>query len=201
MLVRAGGAALTRPETYALEYLRRYGPHGWPARLLRFQPILDREWWRSFGEARFDTIVDFSRHPGIFAWMARLRGPARLIVRQHTDAAADLRGRVCFTGHLRNPFTVLARADCFVLPSLYEGFSQSVAQARLAGLPIVLAGFASAASVSIPDGQLVTGSGAEDLHAALRAFAEGRVPPGGGFEVERHNASALAQWERLLRSR
>ena len=371
VLVRAGGAALTRPETYALEYLRRYGPHGWPARLLRFQPILDREWWRSFGEARFDTIVDFSRHPGIFAWMARLRGPARLIVRQHTDAAADLRdrarwrltetgsapltraaltaiyaaadvvavpspglleadraefpgarrfevaespvdagrvrhllaqaeewrrrwrsddglivadvevaadgtvrtlqlpdsppcpdsaepyrrfvtmgtlaphknqaaliaafadfarerpnarlfvigsgpaepelrqladrpelaGRVCFTGHLRNPFTVLARADCFVLPSLYEGFSQSVAQARLAGLPIVLAGFASAASVSTPDGQLVTGSGAEDLHAALRAFAEGRVPPGGGFEVERHNASALAQWERLLRSR
>ena len=32
-------------------------------------------------------------------------------------AGPELGGRVCFTGQLRNPFTVLDQADCFVLPS------------------------------------------------------------------------------------
>ena len=112
-------------------------------------------------------------------------------------ARPDLAARVCFTGHLRNPFTVLARADCFVLPSRYEGFAQSVPEARLAGLPIVLAAFGSAPSVAVPDGQFVTGFIVAELLDGLRAFADGRVPVA-AFDADAHNAAALAQWDAVL---
>lgn len=368
VFVRAGGRALTRAEIRALDYLERYGPTDRLARLLRLEPILEREWRRSFGDAEFDAVVDCSRYPSTFAWMAKQNTRAKLILWQHTDVAADLRnrakwqlteagtapttkaalaglyraadaviapsadllagdraafpgvrgfvaaeslvdaegvrrlcaeaeawrdawqsradlivadvvtdetgavrtlqlddappapeagepyrrfvtmgalspeknlanlvsafgafvgehpnarlfvigsgpaeaelrqlvarpelaGRVCFTGWLPNPFTVLGRGDCFVLPSTYEGFSLAVAEARLVGLPVILAGFGSAPAVSVPDGQFVTGFGADELLAGLRAYAEGRVPSGYVFDAGAHNAAALAQWESVL---
>ena len=366
VFVRAAGSALTRHEARALAYLERYGPADPLCRALNPEPILEREWRRRFGDAEFDVIVDCSRYPSTFAWMAKRNSRAKLVVWQHTDAAADLRNRdkwklakkdapltvtalakvyraadvvvtpspalvaadragfpgvrtftvaeslvdagrvrrllaeaeawcgwrsrddlivadvamddggtvrtlqlddappspesgepyrrfvtmgalspeknlanlvaafgdfvrehpnsrlfvigagpaardlkqlaarpdlaarVCFTGHLRNPFTVLGRCDCFVLPSRYEGFNLAVPEARLLGLAIVLAGFDSAPSVSMPGGQFVTGFGADDLLGGLRAFADGRVPSGRAFDADAHNAAALAQWEAVL---
>ena len=368
VFVRVGGSALTRHEARALAHLERYGPTDRLSRMLRPEPVLEREWRRRFGDAEFDVIVDCSRYPSTFAWMAKLNSRARLVVWQHTDVAADLRhrgtwrhsgagapavteaalaavyraadavvapspellagdrasfpgvrtfaaaespvdvarvrrllaeaeawrdtwrsredlivadvvvdesgavrtlqlddtppspetgqpyrrfvtmgslspeknqanlvtafgdfvrehpnsrlfvigagpaarelrqlaarlgltGRVCFTGYLRNPFTVLGRCDCFVLPSEYEGFSLAVCEARLAGLAIVLAGFASAPSVSVPDGQLVTGFTADELHAGLRAYADGRVRSEYAFDADAHNAAGLAQWEAIV---
>ena len=370
MFVRVGGSALTRHEARALAHLERYGPTDRLSRMLRPEPVLEREWRRRFGDAEFDVIVDCSRYPSTFAWMATLNSRARLVVWQHTDASADLRnrakwrlagagappiteaalaavyraadvvvapgpellagdrasfpgvrtfasaaspvdagrvrrllaeaeawrdtwqsrddlivadvvvvvdeggavrtlqlddappspesgepyrrfvtmgslspeknqanlvtafgdfarehpnarlfvigagpaarelrqlaarlglaGRVWFCGYLRNPFTVLGRCDWFVLPSEYEGFSLAVCEARLAGLAIVLAGFASAPSVSVPDGQFVTGFTAEELHAGLRAFADGRVRSDYAFDADAHNAAALAQWEAIV---
>lgn len=366
VFVKAAGSALTRQEARALAYRARYGPADPLSRVLSHQPILEREWRRRFGDAEFDVIVDCSRYPSTFAWMAKLNSRAKLVVWQHTDAAADLRNRdkwkvakaeapttmtalahlyraadaivapsatlvaagragfpgvrtfavaeslvdggrvrrlleeaeswrswrsrddlivadvavdeggvvrtlqlddappapesgepyrrfvtmgalsaeknlanlvtafgdfvrehpnsrlfvigagpaardlkqraarpdlsarVCFTGHLRNPFTVLGRSDCFVLPSRYEGFNLAVPEARLLGLPIVLAEFDSAPSVSVPGGQYVTGFGADDLLEGLRAFADGRVPSDYAFDVDAHNTAALAQWEAVL---
>lgn len=368
VFVRAAGSALTRTEARTLAYLERYGPADPLSRLLKPEPILEREWRRRFGDAAFDVIVDCSRYPSTFARAAKLNSRARLIIWQHTDTDAalrdrdrwrltrtgappitpaalagirraadmvvvpapglapgdpagspdapsvvvaasaidlgrirrllaearvwndtwqsrpdlivadveqddpgavrilqlddappsptsatpyrrfvtmgtlspeknlanlvmafgelvrehpnsrlfvigagpsarelkqlaarpDLAGRVCFTGHLRNPFTVLSRCDCFVLPSRCEGFNLAVPEARLLGLAIVLAGFATASSVSVPDGQFVTGFTAEELLAGLRAFTDGRIRSDYAFDADAHNAAALAQWDAVL---
>ena len=124
-------------------------------------------------------------------------GPMLAELRQLT-AGPELGGRVCFTGQLRNPFTVLDQADCFVLPSTHEGYSLAVAEARQLGLPIVLARFASAPSVMVPEGQYLTGFTAAELFDGLQAFVAGRVPTGSSFDVKAHNASAAQQWNVVL---
>jgi CDP-glycerol glycerophosphotransferase (TagB/SpsB family) len=126
-------------------------------------------------------------------------GPAEDDLRR-LAAWPELRRRVCFTGHLRNPFAVLRHSDCFVLPSLSEGFNLSVPEARLLGLPIILGDFATASVSSLPGGQYPVGRSREDILEGLRAFAEGRVPTGYEFDVEAHNRQATAQFEALLDS-
>lgn len=125
-------------------------------------------------------------------------GPAEPELRKVADRP-DLTTRVCFTGYLPNPFTVLSQADCYVLPSRYEGFNLGLMEARMLGLSVILSGFAAAPGVSLPGGQLVTGFGVTELAAALEAFAQGRVPRV-AFDATVHNAAALAQWEELLDS-
>lgn len=44
---------------------------------------------------------------------------------------------VYFSGYLKNPFTFLLRSKIFILPSLHEGFSHSIGEAMICGLPIV----------------------------------------------------------------
>ncbi|MFN3839756.1 MAG: glycosyltransferase [Cyclobacteriaceae bacterium] len=51
------------------------------------------------------------------------------------NPAAD----VYFWGFQQNPFKYLARARLFVLPSLHEGFGNSLAEAMLCGIPVLAA--------------------------------------------------------------
>lgn len=86
-LVRAGRPTLSRREAAALEVLRRFGPIGPVATLLPPDPALRREWRRRFGDARFDVVVECSRRPGIFGWLAKLASGAKLVVWQPPDQA------------------------------------------------------------------------------------------------------------------
>ncbi len=56
-----------------------------------------------------------------------------------------LEDRVYFTGHASNPYKYLKKADVFVLPSLYEGFPNALAEAVCMGLPCVATDFRTGA--------------------------------------------------------
>lgn len=52
---------------------------------------------------------------------------------------------VYFTGHVANPYKYMAQADVFVLPSLYEGFPNALAEAVCLGLPCIATDFRTGA--------------------------------------------------------
>jgi glycosyltransferase involved in cell wall biosynthesis len=63
-------------------------------------------------------------------------GPDRAALEAQT-AKLGLADRVRFLGHRRDVPALLAAADLFVLPSLYEGLPLSVLEAMAAGVPVV----------------------------------------------------------------
>lgn len=56
-----------------------------------------------------------------------------------------LQNTVLFGGFSHNPYPILSKCDLFVLPSLYEGFPNALAEAMCCGLPVVAADFDSGA--------------------------------------------------------
>ncbi|MBK7391772.1 MAG: glycosyltransferase [Chloracidobacterium sp.] len=52
-------------------------------------------------------------------------------------ASLNLQERVLFLGHQSNPFKYVARADCFVLPSDFEGFPNVLIEALACGTPVI----------------------------------------------------------------
>lgn len=82
-----------------------------------------------------------------FARIARQRPRAKLLlVGRSGNASADLarlrtelglENRACFLGHRDDVPEVLAGADLFVFPSLYEGQGGALVEAMALGLPIV----------------------------------------------------------------
>lgn len=62
---------------------------------------------------------------------------------------------VYFTGHVDNPYKYMAQADIFVLPSLYEGFPNALAEAICLGCPCVATDFQTGARELLsPDNDL-----------------------------------------------
>jgi len=70
--------------------------------------------------------------------------------------AYGLGDQVYFTGHVANPYKYLNRADVFVLPSLYEGFPNALAEAMCMGLPCIATDFRTGArELMAPDMDLL----------------------------------------------
>lgn len=59
--------------------------------------------------------------------------------------ACHLEEHVYFTGHVSNPYKYLRCTDVFVLPSLYEGFPNALAEAVCMGLPCIATDFRTGA--------------------------------------------------------
>ena len=59
--------------------------------------------------------------------------------------AYGLEEQVYFTGHAANPYKYLRQADVFVLPSLYEGLPNALAEAACLGLPCIATDFRTGA--------------------------------------------------------
>ena len=112
--------------------------------------------------------------------------------------ALGLDGKVILTGLLDNPFGVMRRCGCFVLPSIYEGMVVVVYEARALGLAIIVSRFEAADAVCIPNGQLLTGHSADELFEAMKAFADGRLTNEYDFDPDSFNAKALEEFEAVI---
>ncbi len=77
-------------------------------------------------------------------WSERALIPEYLVKVKEAIAEHGLENRVLVTGHRADAARFYAAADAFVLPSLFEGWSLAMAEAIMAGLPVVATSVGSA---------------------------------------------------------
>ncbi len=110
----------------------------------------------------------------------------------------ELTDSVVLTGNLSNPYALMRRCSCFVLPSIYEGQPLVLLEARMCGLPIVVSDFSSVTDSLIPDGQLVVGTTVESILGGLESYARGEVPIT-EFDAEAYNAKAYREFVEAIK--
>jgi len=103
-------------------------------------------------------------------------GPDRAALEQRA-ATLGVSDRVRFLGHRHDVPALLAAADLFVLPSLYEGLPLAVLEAMAAGVPVIATSVGGTAEV-VRDGEtgtLVPPADADALSSAIgRTLADRR---------------------------
>jgi glycosyltransferase involved in cell wall biosynthesis len=127
-------------------------------------------------------------------------GPRRGAL-QSLACELGVEGSVTFAGFATNPWSVLARADLFVLPSRYEGLTLTLLEALALGVPV------AASACSGPEEILEGGRyGAlfpvEDVAALARVIGEhlghrddlvGRAEAGAALVAERYDVALAAR--------
>ena len=107
-------------------------------------------------------------------------------------ARLGLGGQVTLAGHVENPFPVLARADCFVLSSDYEGQPMVLLEALTLGLPIIATDIPGARSVLAGlEGPALVPADAAGLAQGMARFLAGGVAPA-RFDAEAYRAETLS---------
>lgn len=118
-------------------------------------------------------------------------GPNRAALEARA-AALGVSDRVRFLGHRRDVPSLLAAADLFVLPSLYEGLPLSVLEAMAAGVPVIATAIGGTDEV-VRDGETGTVVPAADSDALAAAISR--------TLADRDRASRLALAARSLVAR
>lgn len=108
-----------------------------------------------------------------------------------------LEDKVILTGTMYNPFVLMKRCDCFILPSLHEGQPMVLLEARQCGLPIIVADFSTVKDSLFTDGQLLIHSDVDSIYEGLCAFNEGKVPKC-DFDVDEYNREAYMEFRRAI---
>ncbi|MGA8117795.1 MAG: glycosyltransferase, partial [Actinocatenispora sp.] len=117
-----------------------------------------------------------------------------------TIVELGLTGAVVMAGQQENPYAIMARADCFVLSSDYEGQPMVILEARILGLPVVSTAFGSVRG-SLPDGVgLVVPTTPEGLAGGMTEFLRGAVP-NPPFDAVEYNRAAIGQFYRAIGAR
>lgn len=108
-------------------------------------------------------------------------------------AELGLEGSVFLTGMQPNPHAIMAKADCFVLSSDYEGQPMVILEALVLQLPILTVEFASAKN-ALPKGSgMVVPQTIAGVADGLRAFLRGEITDG-GFDWVGYNRKAVAEF-------
>ncbi|MDN4595573.1 glycosyltransferase [Leifsonia virtsii] len=112
-------------------------------------------------------------------------------------AALGLEGSVFLTGMQRNPHAIMAKADCFVLSSDYEGQPMVLLEALVLQLPIVTVEFASAKNALPVGSGMVVPQTVEGVADGMRAFLAGAVPDS-RFDYAAYNRKAVSEFYRAI---
>lgn len=97
-------------------------------------------------------------------------------------AALGLGDRVRFLGHRRDVPALLAAADLFVLPSLYEGLPLAVLEAMAAGVPVIASAIGGTDEV-VRDGETGTLVPPADANALAAAITRTLADRGGAMRL------------------
>jgi CDP-glycerol glycerophosphotransferase len=100
---------------------------------------------------------------------------------------------IFFLGRKFNPFPYLKKADCFVMPSLYEGQGLVLLEAMTFNLPLVCTDFPSAHDL-LRDGQgLIVENSPNGLVEGMSKYLDGKLDKT-SFDFERYKKNALSQF-------
>ena len=100
---------------------------------------------------------------------------------------------VTLAGQVDNPFALMARADCFVLSSDYEGQPMVILEALVLGLPVVTVDFGSAQNALPRNSGLVVPQTVGGLVHGMNVFLRGDVLPA-AFDYEAYNRKAIREF-------
>jgi CDP-glycerol glycerophosphotransferase len=115
-------------------------------------------------------------------------------------AGLGLQDNVLLLGALDNPFAVVKRADCFVLPSLHEGQGLVLLEALILGKTVIATDISGPRSVlSSGEGLLVENS-QDGISHGLRLFLEGRIEVS-PFDVKEYQRRAIASFNSVFVSK
>ncbi len=95
----------------------------------------------------FSKVV--SRHPEaklVILGRGKLEGYFRKMIEE-----LDLNENIEMIGFVKNPAEYLQSSDCFVFPSIYEGFGNSIIEAMINGLPVIACDFAAGREILAPE--------------------------------------------------
>ncbi|QAY59849.1 glycosyltransferase [Microbacterium protaetiae] len=147
------------------------------------QPDHDSVWFVTVG--RLSTEKNHARLIRAFAQVHARDARARLLIvgagplegeLQQLIAELGLEGTAFLAGLRRNPFAILAAADCFVLSSTYEGQPMVLLEAALCELPIVSTAFASVRDALPGDTIRVVDQHDDALRDGMLAHLAGEIP-------------------------
>ncbi len=106
----------------------------------------------------------------------------------------NLMDSVIMPGTVKNPYPMLKNADCFILPSIYEGLPMTVYEARVLHKPIIMSDFDSVTECETENGQLVVGKSANEIYKGMVCYKEGRVPENYIFDAEAYNKEKMDEF-------
>lgn len=126
-------------------------------------------------------------------------GPERAKLEKY-GRALGLEGRVHFLGWRDDVPQLMAGWDCFVLPSLSEGFNLSVLEAMASRLPVVVADLPSLKEAVVPNrgGLVVLPGNAPELAAALLHLLKAPEKAKAMGEFNRERVNTLFGEERMI---
>jgi glycosyltransferase involved in cell wall biosynthesis len=112
-------------------------------------------------------------------------------------ATLGLESVVTLTGHVENPYAIMAESHCFVLSSDYEGQPMVILEARILGLPVITTAFSSVGD-SVPEGAgLVVPQTVEGVANGMREFLSGEVESS-TLDPHAYNRAAMEQFDRAI---
>ena len=163
-------------------------------------------WFVTVG--RYSTEKNQDRLLRSFAIVHSTQPLARLLLvgygplRHHLERAIvhlGLSGAAFVTGPYRNPFPIMAAAQCFVLSSNYEGQPMVILEAAILGMPIISVDFDSVRD-ALPNGSVhVVGMDDDSLAAGMLDYLRGDVPPA-TIDIDSYNRAAVEEFYRIAAS-
>jgi CDP-glycerol glycerophosphotransferase (TagB/SpsB family)/glycosyltransferase involved in cell wall biosynthesis len=126
-------------------------------------------------------------------------GPLRAQL-ESLAASLHLNDSLWFTGHQPNPHAIMARSNCFVLSSNYEGQPMVLLEAMVLGLPVVTVDFGSARDALPQGAALIVGATDADLAAAMMRFLDQGIDRV-RFDAAQYNKGALEQFDAAIAQR
>lgn len=104
---------------------------------------------------------------------------------------------VKLAGQRANPYAIMAKCDCFVLSSNYEGQPMVILEARVLGLPVVTTEFASVRGALEPGVGVVVPHSDAALAEGMILALEDKVP-NPPFDHLAYNSEAMRQFYRAI---
>ena len=149
-----------------------------PMRTPRILAATGRLTWQKGFDMLIDAFAAVAAHHPDWTLVIWGEGDGRQALQSQIDQCA-VADRICLAGNSGSPRGWLEQADAFVLSSRYEGFSNALAEAMAAGLPVVSFDCAYSPSDMIQtetNGLLVDNGDVAALAAALsRLFEDARL--------------------------
>ncbi len=108
-----------------------------------------------------------------------------------------LEGQVVLCGNERNPFAIMKRCQCFVLPSLHEGQPMVILEARVLQLQLIVSDFSTVEDVLSDNGQIVTQKDAASIRDAMQKAYDGKLLSA-KFDGEAYNQEALEEFYQAI---